>query len=85
MDENRGMRNGDSMPSLDNSERSVRRYLCGELSGREEEEEEEDTAGELAVLRHRRWKMDTEDQEAMKKKNIKMFLPLFFLNLSSQF
>jgi hypothetical protein len=40
MDENRGMRNGDAMPSLDNGERSVRRYLCGELSGREEEEEE---------------------------------------------
>lgn len=27
-------------------------------------------AGALAVLRHRRWKMDTEDQEAMKKKKI---------------
>ncbi len=42
MDENQGMRNGDAMPSLDNGERSVRRYLCGELSGREEEEEEEE-------------------------------------------
>jgi hypothetical protein len=41
MDENQGMRNGDAMPSLDNGERSVRRYLCGELSGREEEEEQE--------------------------------------------
>jgi hypothetical protein len=36
------MRNGDAMPSLDNGEHCVRRYLCGELSGREEEEEEEE-------------------------------------------
>jgi len=42
MDENQGMRNGDAMPSLDNGEHCVRRYLCGELSGREEEEEEEE-------------------------------------------
>jgi hypothetical protein len=42
MDENQGMRNGNAIPSLDNGEHCVRRYLCGELSGREEEEEEEE-------------------------------------------